>query len=145
MIRCTSYCTDKGNYHRCHIILYVFNSNKPTAKFRKEYFSQVTMLDNNDLDHPKIKHFRHGLREFDLDNINMFEGGLKPEEILFNLMKNNLPILASKIFEDPAVKDLYSRRKEFDLLVIDGMFNDVSPLIFILMLPTLFIKCSSFE
>ena len=85
---------------------------------------QVTMVSNNDLEHPKIKHFRHGLREFDVDSYNMFELGRNPD-VLFKKFEVIFPVIASKIYNDPVVKDLYSRRKEFDLIVINGIFNNV--------------------
>ena len=83
------------------------------------------MLDNNDLDHPKIKHYRHSLREFDFDSLNMFEIGRDPT-VMFKFFERTFPVLAAKIYDDPIVKDLYARRKEFDLIVVNWLFNNVS-------------------
>ncbi|TOF71959.1 hypothetical protein CGJ15_27720, partial [Vibrio parahaemolyticus] len=36
-----------------------------------------------------------------------------------------LPTLARELYKVPVVKDLYKRRKEFDVIVIDHLFNEV--------------------
>lgn len=58
--------------------------------------------------------------------MNMFEqrkgsvaGGLE-------ILKIILPAMAKDIYKVPSVKKLYENRKEFDLVVLDHMMNEVS-------------------
>ena len=83
------------------------------------------MLSNHDLDNPKIKHFRHGIEDFDSENMDMFEISLHPEKMYeqFEAMFVNI---SRKMFEEPVVKILYANRKNFDLIVMNHMFNNVS-------------------
>ena len=52
-------------------------------------------------------------------NWNDSSGGLAGFEVI-------LPAIAKKIYKVPSVKKLYEKRKEFDLVVIDHLFNEVS-------------------
>jgi len=83
------------------------------------------MLSNHPLDHPKIEHYQSGLNRFDTDSMNMFEIAKDPAT-MFKFFENVFPLVAKEMYEDPIVKDLYKRRKEFDLIVINHMFNVVS-------------------
>ena len=88
------------------------------------------MSDNN----LKFTHLKHGLtdlpelEDFDLDKINIFELG-KDEKTFFQNMLNVQTIAARLMYDDPVVKELYNRREEFDLVIIDSMYNDVSNII----------------
>ena len=86
------------------------------------------MLSNHDLDNPKIKHFRHGIEDFDSENMDMFEISLHPEKMYeqFEAMFVNI---SRKMFEEPVVKILYANRKNFDLIVMNHMFNNVSHMV----------------
>ena len=85
------------------------------------------MLDKN----LKFTHLKHGLadlpelKDFDLDKVNLFELA-KDEKTFFQNMLNVLTIAAGVVYDDPVVKELYNRREEFDLVIIDSIFNDVS-------------------
>lgn len=74
--------------------------------------------------HPNVTEINHELPHLG-DNINdMFQhvnslvGG-------WELFKIPLPAMARDIYKVPSVKKLYEKRKEFDLVVIDFMFNEI--------------------
>ena len=83
------------------------------------------MLSNHDLDNTKIKHYRHGIKEFDSENQNMFDNIFHPEKMYEDFGEMFLNI-SRKMYEDPVVQKLYNERKNYDLLVVNHMFNNVS-------------------
>ena len=83
------------------------------------------MLSNHPLENTKIEHFRHGLRFFNEEDFNLFEMGRDPGK-LFATMKELFKTLSEHMWDDAVVQDLYSRRQEYDLIVTDSLFNEVS-------------------
>nr|XP_045609683.1 UDP-glucosyltransferase 2-like [Procambarus clarkii] len=87
---------------------------------------KIVMLTNeaNLTKYPNIHEVTHGLRHFKHENRNMFEylnnpiGG-------FGAFKYILPAIARELYNVPVVKELYEKRKEFDLIVVDHEFNEV--------------------
>ncbi|XP_069180849.1 UDP-glucosyltransferase 2 [Procambarus clarkii] len=75
--------------------------------------------------YPNIREVTHGLRHFKHEHRNMFEylndpiGG-------FGSFKYILPAIARELYKVPVVKELYEKRKEFDLIVVDHEFNEVA-------------------
>ncbi|XP_076042289.1 UDP-glycosyltransferase UGT5-like [Oratosquilla oratoria] len=87
---------------------------------------QITMLTNQapSSKHPNIHEFTHGIREADYDSFNVFEY-LKENEESFAPSAFIIETLGRKLYHIQEVKDIYNKRKEFDLIVIDSYMNDV--------------------
>ncbi|XP_076042881.1 UDP-glycosyltransferase UGT5-like isoform X2 [Oratosquilla oratoria] len=87
---------------------------------------QITMLTNQapSSKHPNIYEFTHGIRETDFDSVNCFEfleemeEALVPPAFIFEAF-------AKKLYQIQEVKDIYNKRKEFDVIVLDSYMNDV--------------------
>lgn len=75
--------------------------------------------------HPNIEEFDHDLPDFKVEGMDLFATRADPSGV-FNLFQKALPEIAKKLYKVPVVKELYDRRKEFDVVVIDHMFNEVS-------------------
>ena len=75
--------------------------------------------------HPNIMEINHEMPYMEENTVNMFEsrksstGGLEVLQIIFQSM-------ARDMYKLPSVKKLYEKRKEFDLIVVNHMFNEVS-------------------
>ena len=75
--------------------------------------------------HPNITEINHGMTQMEDNTVNMFvnrkssTGGLGVFKII-------LPAMARDLYKVPSVKTLYEKRKEFDLVLIDHLFNEVS-------------------
>ncbi|KAK3860902.1 hypothetical protein Pcinc_033082 [Petrolisthes cinctipes] len=99
----------------------------PVAEALAERGHKIVMMSNTakPMNHPNIHEFDHGVPDFNEDNINMFEarkqkfGGL-------GTLNTILPAVARKLYKRPEVMKLYNRRKEFDVIIIDHMFNEVA-------------------
>lgn len=74
-------------------------------------------------EHQGILEINHELQS--LSDLPMFDmrkdgiGGL-------TLFQNRLPAMAQKLYTVPVVKKLYEKRKDFDLIIINHLFNEVS-------------------
>lgn len=72
-----------------------------------------------------IYEINHELTYMSELTVNMFErgkdaaGGLASFQVI-------LPALARELYKVPAVKQLYEKRKDFDLIVVNHLFNEVS-------------------
>ncbi|XP_042233287.1 UDP-glycosyltransferase UGT5-like isoform X2 [Homarus americanus] len=75
--------------------------------------------------HPNIFEVTHGLPHFREDNVNMFDSRKDPTGGL-NIFVTALPAIARDMYKVKAVKDLYDKRKDFDLIVVNHMFNEVA-------------------
>ena len=80
--------------------------------------------------HPNIKEINHGVDIINEDGLNMFEvrknktsGGGGGGGSRF---KEWLTTIAREMYDKDVVKNLYSKRHEFDLIMIDSMFNEVN-------------------
>ncbi|XP_069959609.1 UDP-glycosyltransferase UGT5-like isoform X1 [Cherax quadricarinatus] len=96
----------------------------PLAEALADRGHQVTMLSNSpkSTNHPNITDISHGLQHF--QNINMFE--YKDDWTTgFTMFEKVLPVIARDFYKVPLVKELYERRKEFDLFIVDHAFNEV--------------------
>ncbi|XP_069190581.1 UDP-glycosyltransferase UGT5 isoform X2 [Procambarus clarkii] len=98
----------------------------PLAEALADRGHEIVMLTNQPKSskHPNIHEFSHDLPHFRVGEVNMFDyrsdptGGLTEFEVV-------LPLMARDIYKVPVVKDLYERRKEFDLIIVDHAFNEV--------------------
>ncbi|XP_069179905.1 UDP-glycosyltransferase UGT5-like isoform X2 [Procambarus clarkii] len=95
----------------------------PLAEALADRGHEVVMLTNHPKSsrHPNVTEVTHGLPYFKEENMNMFD----VRKDLAHLVKG-IPAIARELYHVPAVKDLYRRRKEFDLMFIDFLLNDVA-------------------
>ncbi|XP_069959565.1 UDP-glycosyltransferase UGT5-like isoform X1 [Cherax quadricarinatus] len=98
----------------------------PLAEALADRGHKIVMLTNQPKSskHPNIEDNTHDLPYFKDENINFFENRKSPSGA-FQLFETSLPTLARELYKIPLVKDLYERRKEFDVIVIDQLFNEV--------------------
>ncbi|KAK8724684.1 hypothetical protein OTU49_011220 [Cherax quadricarinatus] len=97
----------------------------PLAEALADRGHKIVMLTNQPKSskHPNIEDIPHDLPYFREEDINFFENSKNPSGI-FQLFETALPTLARELYKVPVVKDLYERRKEFDVIVIDHLFNE---------------------
>lgn len=89
-------------------------------------FFQITMItpfeapDTN----PNITYINHGL-PFNLQNNNVFE--IRTDiRLLMEKFTKDVPNLARNFYNVPIIKEIYNKRKEFDLVVFDWSANEVN-------------------
>uniref|UniRef100_A0A2P2I7E1 UDP-glucuronosyltransferase n=2 Tax=Hirondellea gigas TaxID=1518452 RepID=A0A2P2I7E1_9CRUS len=88
---------------------------------------KVTMLSNHEApdQNPKIKYIRHNLDHFKEEEMDMFAVQKNPSKI-FDIFTTVFPLIARDIYDVPVVKELYNKRSEFDLFIVDAIFNEGS-------------------
>nr|XP_053656458.1 UDP-glycosyltransferase UGT5-like [Cherax quadricarinatus] len=88
---------------------------------------KIVMLTNHHKSskHPNIVEVPHNLTYTKEESTNIFHDRATPTGI-FQFMARVLPAAARDIYKIPAVKNLYNRRKEFDLVVINHMYNEAA-------------------
>lgn len=74
--------------------------------------------------HPNVKEINHGIPTKN-ESTNMFEIRKNDPTKGFSFFQYILPKLAREMYDVPAVKELYDKRKEFDIFLIDELFNEV--------------------
>lgn len=88
------------------------------------------MLTNHEMaatTHPNISEVFHGLphrRESSHDIVTLQSGYAN----IFKVLSKGLRRTARDLYKVADVKKLYRRRKEFDVILVDYIFNDVSVL-----------------
>nr|XP_053653619.1 UDP-glycosyltransferase UGT5-like isoform X1 [Cherax quadricarinatus] len=102
----------------------VFN---PLAEALADRGHKIVMLTNQPKSskHPNIEDIPHDLPYFREGNINAFyrrKNHSRPMQAFETL----LPAVARELYKVPVVKDLYKRRKEFDVMLIDEFLNEVA-------------------
>ncbi|ROT73743.1 UDP-glucuronosyltransferase [Penaeus vannamei] len=99
----------------------------PVAEALADRGHKIVMLVNHPpaSKHPNVLEINHELPDFRVENLNMFETRGNTAAV-FGLFQKALPAIASKLYKVPKVKELYDKRKEFDLIVINHMFNEVA-------------------
>ncbi|KAA0184509.1 hypothetical protein HAZT_HAZT005991 [Hyalella azteca] len=100
----------------------------PLAKALTQRGHKVTMLSNSPLSEaeeiPGLTHYENPLVHFKIDTINTFDM-MDDHEKMFKMFNERLPLMARDIYDVPIVKNLYNRRKEFDVILLDSIFNEV--------------------
>nr|XP_045586570.1 UDP-glucosyltransferase 2-like [Procambarus clarkii] len=88
---------------------------------------KVVMLTNHPKSskHPNIHEVTHNLPHFSVDKMNMFDTRKDPTRG-FSILTTVLPAIARDMYKVPVVKELYERRKEFDLIVVNPLFNEAA-------------------
>ncbi|XP_042887612.1 uncharacterized protein LOC122263299 [Penaeus japonicus] len=73
---------------------------------------------------PNVLEINHGLKDFDVNNMNLFDFRNDPTGG-FSILESVLPPMARKLYQVPKVMQLYEKRKTFDLIIVDQLFNEV--------------------
>lgn len=96
-----------------------------TATFLTSVFHpQVVMVTNHPAiaTHVNIQEIYHGLTDVNLTD--MFNRGKEMSGALAHF-QYFLPTMARNLYNVPSVKHLYETRKDFDLIIVNHMFNEV--------------------
>ena len=75
--------------------------------------------------HPNILEIYHGLPHMNASKLDMFNKR-KENSGGHAQFQDFLPALGRDLYKTPSVKQLYEKRKEFDLIIVNHMFNEVS-------------------
>jgi len=88
---------------------------------------QVTILSNHPPhdNNPNITYLTHGLPYVDTEDMNAFTD-MNDQLHMMRTFRTVLPMVARDMYDVPAVKDLYEKRDEFHVFIIDQMFNDIA-------------------
>ncbi|KAF2358362.1 UDP-glucuronosyl/UDP-glucosyltransferase [Trinorchestia longiramus] len=99
----------------------------PLATALTERGHKVTMLNMWPPadDNPNITYIDHGLRYFDGNALNMFEVADHEDE-MFQEFKILFSTIARELYEVPVVRELYSKRHQFDLMIVNSLFNEAA-------------------
>ncbi|XP_063593601.1 UDP-glycosyltransferase UGT5-like isoform X1 [Penaeus indicus] len=73
---------------------------------------------------PNILEINHGLKDFDVENMNLFDF-LNDPSGGFSILLDMLPPMAKKLYNIPEVMELYHKRKTFDLIIVDQLMNEM--------------------
>ncbi|KAF2360183.1 UDP-glucuronosyl/UDP-glucosyltransferase [Trinorchestia longiramus] len=97
----------------------------PLVSALTERGHKITMLSNHPAPNndPNVVYIQHPLKHFNTDDMNSFEM-LENQDQSFEDFRDRLQRIARDIYDVPEVMDLYNRRKEFDLLVLNSLFNE---------------------
>ncbi|XP_066941843.1 UDP-glycosyltransferase UGT5-like [Macrobrachium rosenbergii] len=97
----------------------------PLVEALAERGHKVDMLTSYDIQHPNpnITEIRHGLPHFPRASINMFNDANTAFGIVLTF-KDQLTKMARDIYRVPQVKELYRKRKEYDLIVLNQHYNE---------------------
>ncbi|MPC30604.1 UDP-glycosyltransferase UGT5-like [Portunus trituberculatus] len=97
---------------------------QPLAEGLANRGHKVVMLTNIPVasKHPNISEVNHGLSYFEDAKRNMFE--VRKNEN-FDGLKKTILSFAKNLYKVQAVMELYKRRKEFDLIVVNYKFNEM--------------------
>nr|XP_053653629.1 UDP-glycosyltransferase UGT5-like isoform X3 [Cherax quadricarinatus] len=103
----------------------IFN---PLAEALADRGHKIVMLTNQPKSskHPNIEDIPHDLPYFREEDFNVFHNR-KNHSRPMQIFETVLPAVARELYKVPVVKDLYKRRKEFDVMVINQMFNEDPP------------------
>ncbi|XP_076065879.1 UDP-glycosyltransferase UGT5-like isoform X2 [Oratosquilla oratoria] len=120
----------EGSYNILFLLPYTTRSHRilhmSLATALADRGHKITMLTNQipSDNHPNISEFTHNIKETDIDAVNAFEYYEAPEKFLI-LFRETYNALGKGLYQIQEVKELYEKRKEFDLIVVDSILNDV--------------------
>ena len=83
-------------------------------------------LENPASNHSNIREIYHGVEIFDEESLDMFEQ--RSTETVFVAFKDYLPKLTREMYKVPEVQELYEKKNEFDVIMINSLFNEVKSL-----------------
>ncbi|XP_050729374.1 UDP-glycosyltransferase UGT5-like isoform X3 [Eriocheir sinensis] len=99
----------------------------PFAEALADRGHKVVMLSGfqQSSENQNILEINHGVSAFSEATASMFS--LRNDGVgSLSLFENYLPTLARELYKVPKVKQLYGKRKDFDLIVVDSLFNEIS-------------------
>ncbi|XP_050693301.1 UDP-glycosyltransferase UGT5-like [Eriocheir sinensis] len=98
---------------------------KPVAEGLADRGHKVMMLTDIPVasQHPNITEIQHGLAYFSLAKKNMF---VVRKNENYDGLKRTMVSFAKNLYKVPAVKELYQRRKEFDLVIVSHKLNEMT-------------------
>ncbi|XP_042887607.1 UDP-glycosyltransferase UGT5-like isoform X2 [Penaeus japonicus] len=73
---------------------------------------------------PNVLEINHGLKDFDVEDMNLFESRNDPTGG-FSILGEILGPMVKKLYKIPEVMELYEKRKTFDLIIVDHMMNEM--------------------
>ena len=91
------------------------------------------MLSGYPVTDAKFKNYQHNLfthpavKDYHMDNLNIFDLSNDVNE-MFNIVTKSFIAYAENIYNEDVVKELYEKREEFDLLIVDRIVNEVREL-----------------
>ncbi|XP_064112814.1 UDP-glycosyltransferase UGT5-like isoform X2 [Macrobrachium nipponense] len=99
----------------------------PLAEALADRGHKVDMLSSYNIQHQNtnIREIPHGLPHFPDTKLNLFNEVKKATGVI-SLFKDRMCKMARDIYRVPQVKELYMKRKEYDLIVLDHLFNEFS-------------------
>ncbi|XP_064112820.1 UDP-glycosyltransferase UGT5-like isoform X6 [Macrobrachium nipponense] len=99
----------------------------PLAEALADRGHKVDMLSSYNIQHQNtnIREIPHGLPHFPDTKLNLFNEVKKATGVI-SLFKDRMCKMARDIYRVPQVKELYMKRKEYDLIVLDHLFNEVN-------------------
>ncbi|XP_050729340.1 UDP-glycosyltransferase UGT5-like isoform X2 [Eriocheir sinensis] len=98
----------------------------PFAEALADRGHKVVMLSGfqQSSENQNILEINHGVSAFSEATASMFS--LRNDGVgSLSLFENYLPTLARELYKVPKVKQLYGKRKDFDLIVVDSLFNEL--------------------
>ncbi|XP_066941903.1 UDP-glycosyltransferase UGT5-like [Macrobrachium rosenbergii] len=97
----------------------------PLAEALADRGHKVDMLTSYDVQHqnPNIREIPHRLPHYPDPSVNFFNE-VKKKTGMISALKDRLCKMARDIYRVPHVKELYRKRKEYDLIVLDHLFNE---------------------
>ncbi|XP_076049303.1 uncharacterized protein LOC143029976 [Oratosquilla oratoria] len=103
------------------------NAFVPLAEALAERGHEVTMIKNTDMKsrHPRIHEIRHNLEYVNPSSVDFSQNWGKIDAA-FQFFDECLPRLARDLYKVPKVMQIYKRRHEFDVVIIDQMFNEMA-------------------
>ncbi|XP_068217266.1 UDP-glycosyltransferase UGT5-like isoform X2 [Palaemon carinicauda] len=86
---------------------------------------KIDMLTSYDIKHKNlnIREIPHGLPHYPKAQINMFDVAKRTSGII-GALKERVCKMARDMYQVPHVKELYRRRKEYDIIIIDHLFHE---------------------
>ncbi|XP_068217267.1 UDP-glycosyltransferase UGT5-like isoform X3 [Palaemon carinicauda] len=87
---------------------------------------KIDMLTSYDIKHKNlnIREIPHGLPHYPKAQINMFDVAKRTSGII-GALKERVCKMARDMYQVPHVKELYRRRKEYDIIIIDHLFHEI--------------------
>ncbi|XP_064112835.1 UDP-glycosyltransferase UGT5-like isoform X2 [Macrobrachium nipponense] len=97
----------------------------PLAEALADRGHKVDMLTSYDIQHqnPNIREIPHGLPHYPRATINMFSDANTVLGI-FHTLGDKMQKMARDIYQVPRVRELYKKRKEYDVIVVNNLFNE---------------------
>ncbi|XP_066982218.1 UDP-glycosyltransferase UGT5-like [Macrobrachium rosenbergii] len=97
----------------------------PLVEALAERGHKVDMLTSYDIQHqnPNVTEIPHGLPHYPRATRNMFHDANTALGV-FHTLGDKMRKMARDIYHVPRVKELYRKRKEYDLVVINNLFNE---------------------